>query len=162
LLALGAVFSIGGNCSASMLSAPRMTYALAQLGTMPAWFGRVHPRFHTPVNSIIFYSAVALVLALSGSFIWLAVVSTLARLLSYMLSIAALPVLEKRMEVNEDQFRLRGGLLVPGVALVLCLWLITHASAAHWMTTAGFFALGTVFYWLSARRQTSNDDAKGI
>jgi len=33
LLTLGAVFSIGGNCSASMLSAPRMTYALAKMGS---------------------------------------------------------------------------------------------------------------------------------
>ncbi len=35
LLTFGAVFSIGGNCSASMLSAPRMTFALAKMGSLP-------------------------------------------------------------------------------------------------------------------------------
>ncbi|MFC1777254.1 APC family permease, partial [Pseudomonadota bacterium] len=93
LLTLGAVFSIGGNCSASMLSAPRMTYALSRMGSLPRWFGEVHPRFRTPLNSILFYAVMGLVLALSGSFIWLAVISTLARLLSYILGVAALPVL---------------------------------------------------------------------
>ena len=151
LLTFGAVFSIGGNCSASMLSAPRMTYALARMGSLPQWFGAVHPRFHTPVNSIVFYAVVALGLALSGSFVWLAVVSTLARLLSYILSVAALPVLERTMEPTEDQFRLPGGYLIPAVALVLCLWLITYASLTAWLTTAGFFLLGSVLYFISSR-----------
>jgi len=151
LLTLGAVFSIGGNCSASMLSAPRMTYALARLGSLPAWFGKVHPKFHTPVNSIVFYAVIGLALALSGSFIWLAVVSTLARLLSYILGIAALPVLEKRMETTPDQFRLRGGYLVPALALLLCLWLITFASPTKWLVTGGFFVLGSILYLVSSR-----------
>ncbi len=155
LLTLGAVFSIGGNCSASMLSAPRMTYALARLGSLPAWFGKVHPRFHTPVNSIVFYAVLGLVLALSGSFIWLAVVSTLARLLSYILGVAALPVLEKRIETTEDQFRLRGGYFVPAVALILCAWLVTFASMTAWLTTAAFFVLGSVLYLASSGKNES-------
>ena len=152
LLTLGAVFSIGGNCSASMLSAPRMTYALARMGSLPDWFGKIHPRTRTPMNSILFYAMVGVVLALSGSFIWLAVVSTLARLLSYILGVAALPVLEKRIETTADQFRLPGGYFIPALALLLCLWLITFASMTAWLTTAGFFVLGSVLY-LSTRRQ---------
>jgi len=150
MLTMGAVFSIGGNCSASMLSAPRMTYALARLGSLPAWFGEIHPKFRTPLNSILFYAVIGLVLALSGSFIWLAVVSTLARLLSYILGVAALPVLEKRVEKTDRQFHLPGGYLIPAVALLLCLWLVTFASMTAWLTTAGFFALGCVFYLASA------------
>ena len=83
LLTLGAVFSISGNISASILSGPRMTYALARDGVLPAWFSHVSPRFHTPSNSVLFYGAISLVLALSGTFIWLAVMSTLVRLLAY-------------------------------------------------------------------------------
>lgn len=158
MLTFGAVFSIGGNCSASMLSAPRMTYALAKMGSLPAWFGDVHPRFRTPVNSILFYAVIGLVLALSGSFIWLAVVSTLARLLSYILGVAALPILERRIETTDDQFRLRGGYLIPVLALLLCLWLITFASMTAWLTTAGFFVLGSVLYLASSshRKQVNN------
>ncbi len=151
LLTFGAVFSIGGNCSASMLSAPRMTYALAKMGSLPAWFGVVHHRYRTPANSIVFYAILALALALTGSFVWLAVVATLARLLAYILSVAALPVLERTMEPTEDQFRLPGGLLVPALALILSLWLITFASMAAWLTTAGFFVLGSILYLASGK-----------
>jgi len=158
LLTFGAVFSIGGNCSASMLSAPRMTYALAKMGSLPEWFGKIHPRTRTPLNSILFYAVLGLVLALSGSFVWLAVVSTLARLLSYILGVAALPVLEKRIEKTEGQFRLKGGYLVPAIALGLCLWLITFASMTTWLTTAAFFTLGSLLYLASVKRRGKSID----
>ncbi len=157
MLTMGAVFSIGGNCSSSMLSAPRMTYALAKLDSLPAWFGVIHPRYKTPLNSILFYAVLGLVLALSGSFIWLAVVSTLARLLSYILGVAALPVLEKRIEKTEGQFHLPGGYFIPALALLLCLWLVSFASMTAWLTTAGFFALGSILYLASSRRRKDNN-----
>ncbi len=159
LLTFGAVFSIGGNCSASMLSAPRMTYALARMGSLPAWFGKVHSRFHTPANSIIFFAVLALALALSGSFVWLAVVSTLARLLAYILSVAALPILERTMQPPEDQFRLPGGHLIPALALILSLWLITFASMTAWLTTTAFFLVGSVLYFASGKQRNKEGAA---
>jgi amino acid transporter len=156
LLTLGAVFSIGGNLQSTYLSAPRMTYALARDGSLPEWFARVHPRFHTPHISLWVYGLFCLLLALSGSFVWLAVMSTLARLLTYILTIAALPRLEKTVakeagEAPEDQFSLPGGLLIPAIAMLLCLWLISYASAEAWLTTLLFIALGSVLYVFSRR-----------
>ena len=158
LLTLGAVFSIGGNLQSTFLSAPRMTFALARDGSLPAWFARVHNSYHTPHVSLWFYGIFCLVLALSGSFIWLAVMSTLIRLLTYMLCIAALPRLEKMCEPMEGQFSLPGGLLIPAIAMVLCLWLISYASVEAWLTTLGFVLLGTVLYILS--RYISRDSRK--
>ncbi len=136
LLTLGAVFSIGGNLQSTFMSAPRMTYALARDGSLPSWLARVHHGYQTPHVSLWVYGAICLALALSGSFVWLAVMSTLARLLTYMICIAALPRLEKTCEPVEGQFRLPGGLLIPAVAMLLCLWLITYASAQAWLTTS--------------------------
>lgn len=151
VLTLGAVFSIGGNTHASILSAPRMLFALSRDGTLPAWFSRVHPRHHTPSNAIWFYGALGLALALSGSFIWLAVISTLVRLLTYMVCIAALPRILRSTEAEPDGFRLPGGLFIPAIALLLCLWLITHASLESWLMTGLFVLVGTLLHNLSAR-----------
>ncbi len=151
LLTLGAVFSISGNLQSTFMSAPRMTYALARDGSLPSWFSNVHNKYQTPHISLWVYGVFCLALALSGSFIWLAVMSTLARLLTYIVCIAALPRLEKTTEPVEDQFKLPGGLLIPAIAMVLCLWLITYASTAAWLTTLVFMGLGTVLYVLSRR-----------
>ncbi len=149
LLVLGAVFSICGNISGMFITAPRMLYAMGRDGGLPDWFGAVNPRFHTPANSIVFVGAVGLALAMSGGFVWLAAMSTAVRLLVYMACILSLPGLERKVGERAGQFRLRGGMLIPGLALVLCLWLTMHASLKSWLTTLAFAALGTALYYIN-------------
>ncbi len=155
ILIMGAVFSIGGNLSASLLSAPRMTFALARDGSLPKWFAAVHPSHRTPHHSIWFYGFLCLAMALSGSFIWLAIMSTLVRLLTYMVCIAALPKLEKTTESYDGQFTIPGGNLIPALAFGLCIWLITKAAADAWLTLGAFIAAGAVLYWYSTRKNAS-------
>jgi amino acid transporter len=151
LMAAGAVFSISGNISSTMLSGPRMLYAMGHGSVLPPWFGRVHSRFGTPANAILFMSALGLVLALSGSFVWLAAMSTVVRLLVYAASIAALPRLHRTAGDQEDVFELPGGQTIPLIALLLTCWLVTQASAQSWLVTGIFMALGAVFYALTRR-----------
>jgi len=154
ILTMGAVFSISGNLTSSMLSAPRMLYAMGKLGSLPDWFGDVHPRFQTPANAILFYSIFSIVLALSGGFVWLAAMSTVVRLMVYVMCIATLPVLHRRIGEYEGQFRLYGGMIIPIVALVVSIWLMTHASMKSWAVTGMFMLAGSVLY-LVTRRGTS-------
>lgn len=155
ILILGAVFSIAGNLSASLLSAPRMTYALARDGSLPGWFSGVHDSYRTPHRSIIFYGGLCLAMALTGSFIYLAVISTLVRLLTYMICIAALPRLEKTTESYEGQFKLPGGMVIPVIAFGLCIWLVTKASVDAWIYLAAFITAGTILYLISRKRNPS-------
>lgn len=151
VLTLGAIFSIGGNLSSSILSAPRMTYAMARDGSMPEWFSRIHPRYRTPANSVFFYGLLCLLMALSGTFIWLAVISTLVRLITYVVCIAALPRLAGAPDAQEAPYHIVGGPLIPLLALGLCLWLMTHASLASWGMTGVFIAAGSLLYWWSKK-----------
>ncbi|NOR19334.1 MAG: amino acid permease [Xanthomonadales bacterium] len=151
VLIMGAIFSISGNLFASLLSAPRTTFALALAGDLPQWFSVIHEKHRTPHHSIWFYGFLCLVMALSGSFIWLAIMSTVVRLMSYMVCIAALPILEKTNEPYEGQFKIPGSWLIPAVAFFLCLWLLTQASLDAWLTMLGFFVVGSGLYWYSRR-----------
>jgi len=151
LMAAGAVFSISGNISSMMLSGPRVLYAMGHGNILPRWFGRVHTRFGTPANAILFMNTLGLVLALSGSFIWLAAMSTVVRLLVYGASIAALPRLHRSADSAVDVYELPGGHTIPLIALLLTCWLVTEASAESWLVTGIFMALGTVLYSLTKR-----------
>lgn len=151
LLTLGAVFSISGNLSASMLSAPRMVYAMAHHGNLPSHLGRVDRRFQTPANAVLVYGLLALGLALVGDFAGMAVMSTVVRLIVYVLCIAALPVLNRKLGASAGAFHLPGGMLIPALALVMSLWLMTHAKAESWFWTGVYVALGSVVYLLRRR-----------
>lgn len=146
ILTLAALFSIAGNTSSSMTSTPRVTYALARDGLLPDWFGRVSERFRTPVNSILFMGVAGAVLAISGSFVWLAVVSTAARLVVYSACIAALPQAERK-----ETGRTGLAILAALVGLGICLWAALQTDWAPWRMLLGLLAVGLVFYVLARR-----------
>ena len=91
LIGVTAIFSTAGNLHSNMAATPRVTFAMAERGELPAWLARVHQRFDTPIASILFFAAFVAALAISGSFVWLAVISTLARMIVYSVTILALP-----------------------------------------------------------------------
>ncbi len=146
-----AVFSIGGNLASNMLTVPRLTFALAERRLLPDWFGRVHARFRTPGNSILFLGLLATGFALSGSFLWLAAASSLTRLIVYVLCILALPVIRRKADAGARAraFRLQGGYIVPGVALGLCIWIASNSTLYSWQVTGFLLVVGFGLYWLA-------------
>lgn len=160
-MTLGALCSITGTMSGLMLTGPRVTYALAQNQQLPSWFGTVHPRFRTPYLSISFLGGVALALALSGTFVQLAGLAAIARLLQYIATCLALVKLRKEMEANPSRFRLPGKQTAPLLAVTLCVGLLFQSKAAQVYLTAGALAGGMALFWLATKLRTNAADAKG-
>jgi APA family basic amino acid/polyamine antiporter len=155
-IGIAAIFSIGGNLAANMLSVPRLTYALGKLRMLPAWAAQIHPRFSTPGNSVLLLGSLCLIFALSGTFEFLATASSLTRLLTYGVCVAAIPAI--RNSANEEEralaYRLPGGYLIPGIAFTLCLWIATHSPLEAWMVTGALLALGLMLYSFASRENT--------
>lgn len=148
VITIAALSSIGGNIAGSLTSTPRVTFALAREGLLPRWFGAVSDRFHTPANSVLFMGLLGAVLALTGSFLWLAVVSTLARLFVYGASIAALP----RAERDAGRRTRAGTLALMGAGLLVCLWAAFQSEWASWRMLLILVGAGLLLYAV-ARRQ---------
>jgi amino acid transporter len=145
LIALGGLLSIGGSNAGTMLAAPRLLYALSEKGQLPRFFGRLHETFRTPHVAILIYSAISLILALTGSFIQMAAISAVARLMFYTTTCAAVPVLRHK-NGDKEAFRLPGGAAIPIIATAASLAVI---AGADWNSlSAGGIALavGLVFY----------------
>ncbi len=155
LLAAIALASIAGNISSSLTSTPRVSYALAELGSLPRWFGAVSSRYATPANSILFMGLVVAVLAVSGSFVWLAVVSTLARLFVYGSSIASLPAARRAQGLGTGAST---WLLVAG-GLAVCLWAATQSTLFSWAMLGAAAAVGLVLFLVAGRQAGSSSAA---
>jgi amino acid transporter len=143
-LTLTAIASLGGNLHAIMTGVPRVTSAMGERGDLPHWFGAVSERFRTPANSVAFLGLFTAVLAVSGGFVWLAVVSTLARMFVYAVTIAALPRAPERPPLSAWHWA--GGVL--GIAV--CAWAAAQADAKAWMTLGALAAAGLVLYFLAS------------
>jgi amino acid transporter len=145
------VASVGGNLAGALFSTPRITYALALEGALPAWFATVSKRFGTPGVSIVVFGAVAFVLAAAGSFVWLASLSVLTRVLIYAGCIAAVPTLRRQGHDHPAVMRLPGGFSIPALAIAICLALLTQVRLLDYLATTAMLAVGTVLYWLARR-----------
>jgi amino acid transporter len=156
LITLGAFFSIGGNLSSIMLAVPRISFALAEQRLLPKWFGKIHDKYSTPSNSILFLGGLSLAFALTGSFEYLAIASSLTRLIVYVLCIAALPVIRSRATPDEkaEAYQLKGGYTIPAAAMILCLWIGAQSGADSWQVTGALLAAGLVLYALASKRRT--------
>jgi amino acid transporter len=147
----GMVASVGGNLAGALFSTPRITYALALDGSLPAWFASVSARFGTPGVSIVVFGTTAFLLAAGGSFVWLAGLSVLTRVLIYVGCIAALPSLRQRAAGEPGVLRLPGGLFIPGLAVFICLALLTQVKPMDYLVTAVMLGVGSVLYTLAKR-----------
>jgi len=145
IVTLGALLSMAGTNSGTVLEGSRMLYALS-LDRRMGPISYVHPRFRTPSVAIVIHVGLAMLLAVQGSFVTLALLSAVARLTTYLFTCAGVPFLRPR----EERFR-PAGLILPilGVAasLLICI------SLTRDKLLMGLYALiaGALVYALSAR-----------
>ncbi|HEX7176803.1 MAG TPA: amino acid permease [Pyrinomonadaceae bacterium] len=146
LIVAGAAVSIIGNLNAGVLTTPRLPFAMAERGELPAALSATHPRFHTPHVAILLTSALLLALTLASSVIYALTLSTIARLLAYAATCLALPVLRRRTDAPPALFRVPGGVGVAVAALLLCVWLLSQSTGREARDAAIAVAVGLVVY----------------
>src|SRR6266550_4337373 len=117
LVTLGALLSMAGTNSGTVLEGSRMLFALS-LDRRMGPVSRVNSKFHTPTVAIVIHVAVAAVFSLAGSFAQLAMLSAVARLSTYLFTCAALPRLRKLNEGFQTP-----GLIIPILGTLISLTL---------------------------------------
>jgi basic amino acid/polyamine antiporter, APA family len=154
LILIGMIVSTFGFMAASMLSTPRTLYALAADGFLPKPLAAVHPGHHTPHVAIAVQAVVVCAIALTGTYVKLAIMAGVAVLLVYLACCVAAARL-RRLDVGAESqpFRMPAGALVPWVAAGLIVWLLAQATALSWLLTGAVVALASLAF--VARREAA-------
>lgn len=154
IISVGAALSMTGNNMGQILNGSRTLFALAENGDLPRWFARVHPTRQTPANAIVFTGVVALTLALTGSFVTLAAVSAVARLVMYLAVCIATLVLRRRRpdaQMGEAQFTAPLGPVIPILASLVALSILAGATPQQLLMGAYALAGGAVLFLIAVR-----------
>ncbi len=149
LVSAGSVVSMTGNNMGQLLSGSRTVYALAENGDLPAVFGRVHSSYRTPHVAILFTGIVLVLLALTGSFVFLAAVSAVARLVVYLSACGAtlrLRAADMADRVAPAQFTVPFGPVIPTVAILISLGILVGATGQQLLAGAAALAAGAVLF----------------
>jgi amino acid transporter len=143
IVTIGALMSMAGTNSGTMLEGSRMLFALS-LDRRMGPISYVHPRFRTPTVAIAIHTVVALVFALTGSFATLALLSAVARLATYLATCLAVPRLRK---LNEG-FR-TPGLIIPILGTLVGLAFVASLNRDKIIAAAVALAVGALIYMVS-------------
>jgi APA family basic amino acid/polyamine antiporter len=95
-MSVTATISCAGALAQWMIVSPRVLYSLAEQGDMPRALARIDPVRLTPALAILASALVVWILTVSGTFVYLATFSVIARMLMYASTCVALVTLRRR------------------------------------------------------------------
>lgn len=158
-IAAMAVVALYGYLSAQMLNGPRLTFAMAENGEFPRFFGLIHPRFRTPHVSIVLFAVPMWALSAYGNFAWNLTLSAVARLFTYGVVCASLFVLRRR-SAQPAAFRLPAGEVCSVLGVLFTLALVVRMGRSEGIVV-GITAIIAFLTWLWARSRPASASATG-
>jgi basic amino acid/polyamine antiporter, APA family len=157
LITAGAMLSIGGTLNTVMLAGPRLLFAMAEQGQLPRVLAATHSRFRTPYVAILVSAVIMLALTLQGTFISALTISTVIRLLAYVATCLALPML--RRQAGRAPFHAPAGVVVAIAATGLSVWLLSNSTWKDARAVALSAALGLLLLLVQPRTKQGDGTA---
>jgi len=154
LILVGSSLSMFGYVSGMTLSVPRMLFAFARDGFLPAPLARVHPRFRTPHVAIVVQACIAALLAATGSFEPLAILANGSVLCVYAACCVAAAELRRRdvrLEGAPAVPRSPAMAVVPWLALGVIVWLLASLRLGEWIAVLATAAVAAILFLLGFR-----------
>jgi amino acid transporter len=161
VLVAGGLAGILTSWNSFLIGASRLVYAMARSEMLPKWFGRVNPKFHTPVNALIFIGALSVLAPFFGEAMlgWLVDSGSPSIVIAYFLVSVAFLVLRRREPHMARPLRVggsgNGGIAIGVLAAVLCLALTSlylpgmpaSLDPAPWVLFGLWWVLGALFFF---------------
>jgi len=105
LLITVGLFGLVASFHGLILAAGRSTYEMGRVQHIPAFLGKISPRFHTPANALIGNMVIGILALLSGKTSEIIIISVFGALTLYIIAMLAIIILRKREPLLERPFR---------------------------------------------------------
>lgn len=161
LIAILVIISASGSINGTMMTAPRVYYAMAKDGLFFKWLGYVHPRFRTPSRAITVHCLWAgAILLIRGTFETIATGLVFTILIFYGLSTLSLFKMRKDNLGGADIFRVPFYPVLPIIFVLVIVVLLTLRVVFEWQNSATdlvFIVTGIPFaiYWVRKKGKSA-------
>jgi len=142
-----ALVAVANGALLTSIMTSRLTYGMASEGLLPSALHRVLPRRRSPWAAILVTTAVSMALAVTGDLETLANTVVLLLLVVFVSTNTAVLVL-RRDRVDHDHFRVPA--VLPVLALVSCVVLLTRLDGGVWVRGLVLVAIGLALYGITA------------
>lgn len=154
IIDIGAVLGMTTVMLVMLYGQTRVMFAMSRDGLVPGSLSKVHPKHKTPYVATWFFGTMS---ALLGSLVpldELAKLVNIGTLSAFVLISVAVIVLRKKQPDLPRAFKCPGVPVIPGLAILFCLFLILNLG---WVTIVRFLVwllIGLVIYFLYSRKHS--------
>lgn len=152
---LGAILGMTTVILVMAYGQTRVIYAMSRDGLLPKRLSTVHPRFHTP-----FFATwlVGIVFGLIAAVVPLNILTELINigtLAAFSLVAIAVVILRKKRPDLKRAFRCPGVPVIPALAVIFCVMLMTYLSWHTWVAFVIWMVIGLAIYFGYARKNSA-------
>ncbi|MGH3086156.1 MAG: APC family permease [Rubrobacteraceae bacterium] len=155
ILILGGVAGILTSWNSFMVGGSRIFYAMAESGMLPAWLGRLHPRYKTPSNAILLIGGLSILAPFFGDSAlgWLVNAGGLGIVTAYFLVALSFLFLRRNEPEMERPFRAGRRPVIGIIAVVLSVGIGIQylpgmpagLGVPEWIIVGAWSVIGVVF-----------------
>ena len=163
------VIIVGGMCgivtswNSFMIGGSRAMYSMAESYMIPKTFAKLHPKYKSPINSLILIGALTMLAPLAGRkmLVWISDAGNFGCCLAYcMVSISFLILRKKEPEMDRPYkvapWKFVGTMAVPMSGFKVAMYRIPGSGcslgAQEWLAVGSWSLLGVVFYVICKRK----------
>lgn len=160
LMVAAGVSGIITSWNSLQMGASRLMYSLAHGGMLPAWLGKLHPKFGTPVNALLVLGGIAALAPFFGqkALGWIVDAGSPMIVIAYLLVSVSFVVLRKREPNMPRPLRVGGkgglGVVIGATAIAITAFLVVlylpgmpaSLSVQPWIIFGLWWLVGAVFF----------------
>jgi APA family basic amino acid/polyamine antiporter len=148
VVALGSVVAHTAVLLVFQMGQPRIFFAMARDGFLPPVFAKVHPKFKTPHVTTILTGVLVGTAAAFANIDEMVDLTNIGTLFAFILVCLGLMVLRFKDPGRPRPFRVPfGPILIPGLGLISCAFLIYYLPPTSWLRFFGWLMAGLVIYF---------------
>ncbi len=154
LLCIGIAF--GGDLSTINpgIAAPaRYIYTMAEDGALPAFLGKIHPKFKTPHVAVVVVGIINFILIATGSIDYIASVSLISLAVCYMIGCLAYLGLQKNYPDMKRPYKAPLGKVGCFVTIIIYCFMLIFADKTALLTSAVITVVCVIFYYAFTKKR---------
>ncbi len=156
IIAISVMFSASGSINGTMMTAPRVYYAMAKDRLFFSWFNFIHPKFRTPSRAIIAHCVWAIVILLvRQNFENIVAGMTFAVLIFYIFTTLAFFKFRRENAGEPDAYKMPLYPILPAIYFIGIVALVCVRGYFEWeksLIDVAFIASGLPFAYFFVKR----------
>ncbi|MCX5783657.1 MAG: amino acid permease [Elusimicrobia bacterium] len=154
LISFGAIIATTAVILVFQMGQPRIFFSMSRDGLLPPSFAKVHPRFRTPYVTTIWTGVGVGTLSAFCNLDEMANLCNIGTLFAFVLVCIGIIILRIKEPDRPRPFKVPGGLTVPVLGVIFCLFLMLGLDKMTWVRFVVWLIIGLVIYFAYSRKHS--------